>query len=176
VARSQKVIGGATMRKEVKKLEKVTDYSLTDSSNKKVKLSDLFEKRQDLILIHKMGKHCPMCTMWADGFNGVLPHLEDHAEFVVVSPDPPAIQKKFAQSRKWKFRMLSAEGTSFIEDMGFGTNQDPCPGVSVFHKKNRTIYRVSKDRFGPGDPYCIVYHFFNLLPGGAGKWHPKFKY
>lgn len=157
--------------------EEVNNYIFKDWSNKSVKLSSLFENKQDLILIHNMGKQCPMCTMWADGFNGVLPHLEDRTSFVVVSPDSPKIQKAFASSRKWKFKMLSADGTSFIKEMGFGTNEEPCPGVSVFHKaKDNKIFRVAKDKFGPGDNYCIVYHLFDLLPKRSTGWMPKFKY
>lgn len=156
--------------------EEVKDYVLLGWNNKPVELSSLFKDKEDLILIHNMGKSCPMCTMWADGFNGVLHHLEDRASFVVVSPDSPKIQKKFAQSRKWKFNMLSAQGTGFIKDMGFGTNEEPWPGVSVFHKKNGKIFRIAKDKFGPGDNYCIVYHLFNLLPKGSNGWKPKFSY
>lgn len=164
------------MGKEGTEPQEVQDYSLTEWDDKSVKLSQLFGDKAELILIHNMGKHCPMCTMWADGFNGVLHHLEDRAAFVVVSPDSPNAQKKFAQSRGWKFKMLSAQGTSFNEDMGFGTNEDPRPGVSVFLKKNAEVHRIAKDNFGPGDPYCVVYHFFDLLPGGSAKWRPKFKY
>ena len=157
------------MKNRKKQRHEARDYILTSWNHKKAKLSELFGKKKELILIHNMGKRCPMCTMWADGLNGVLQHLEDRAAFVVVSPDPPTLQKKFAHSRGWKFKMLSAQGSSFIKDMGFGTNEDPCPGVSVFYRKNGKIYRVAKDGFGPGDPYCIVYHFFDLLPDGAGN-------
>ncbi|HJT09252.1 MAG TPA: DUF899 family protein, partial [Candidatus Nitrosotalea sp.] len=57
--------------------EQVNDYELLDSENRKVNLSKLFGKKKDLIIVHNMGKTCPYCTMWADGFNGLLPHLED---------------------------------------------------------------------------------------------------
>ena len=89
--------------------EEAKDCVFKDWDNKTVKLSSLFGNKGDLILIHNMGKNCPMCTMWADGFNGVLQHLEDKAAFVVVSPDGPRTQKNFAKSRGWKFKMLSAE-------------------------------------------------------------------
>lgn len=157
--------------------EEVEDYAFKNWSDKPVKLSSLFGDKDNLILIHNMGKSCPMCTMWADGFNGVLQHLKDRAAFVVVSPDSPKIQEKFAKGRKWKFRMLSAHENNFIKDMGFGTNKNPYPGVSIFHKtKDGKIFRIAKDRFGPGDNYCIVYHFFDLLPKGSAGWMPKFEY
>ena len=81
------------------KPEQVQDYVLKDWNNKNVKLSSLFGKNQDLILVHNMGTRCPYCTMWADGFNGVIDHLQDRTSFVVVSPDSPEVQKEFASSR-----------------------------------------------------------------------------
>lgn len=162
---------------EAKLKEEVKDYVFKDWNNKTAKLSSLFGNKQDLILIHNMGKTCPMCTMWADGFNGVLQHLGNRTAFAVISPDNPKTQKKFAKSRNWKFRMLSAYENNFIEDMGFGSNKNPGPGVSVFHRtKDGKIFRVAKDKFGPGDNYCIVYHLFDLLPKGSEGWMPKFEY
>ncbi len=158
--------------------QSVGEYYLLDPKGKKIKFSSLFGKKEDLILVHNMGKACTYCTMWADGFNGVVPHLENRAAFAVVSPDPPKVQKKFYNSRNWKFRMFSSKGSSFAKDMGFESPKgDPQPGVSVFYKnKSGKIIRVAKDYFGPGDPYCTVWHLFDLLPGGPKGWHPQYKY
>jgi len=158
--------------------EEVREYVLTDSEGGKAALSTLFGKKDDLILVHNMGRSCPYCTMWADGFNGVLDHLQDRAAFALVSPDAPSVQRKFAGSRGWKFKMFSSKGTSFSKDMGFeGEEGSPEPGVSVFHRtKDGRIFRVSKDEFGPGDEYCTVWHFFDLLPDGSKGWEPKFRY
>jgi len=158
--------------------EEVREYVLTNSEGEKVALSTLFGKKDDLILVHNMGRSCPYCTMWVDGFNGVLDHLEDRAAFALVSPDPPPIQKKFGESRGWRFKTVSSKGTNFSKDMGFeGEEGSPEPGVSVFHRtKDGGIFRVSKDEFGPGDEYCIVWHFFDLLREGSKGWEPKFRY
>ena len=45
-------------------------------------LSSLFGDRGGLIVVHNMGRDCSYCTMWADGFTGLLPHLESRAAFV----------------------------------------------------------------------------------------------
>ena len=158
--------------------QEVRDYTLTGSNGRKVALSSLFGEKDNLILVHNMGTSCPYCTMWADGFNGVLDHLEDRAAFALVSPNAPPVQKRFASSRGWRFKMVSSKGTTFSNDMGFETKQgSPEPGVSIFHKDCRgKIYRVSRDEFGPGDEYCIVWHFFDLLPEGSKGWEPKFRY
>ena len=164
--------------KAKKARESVEDYQLIGWGNKKVRLSSLFGEKDELILVHNMGRGCPYCTMWADGFNGVLPHLEDRAGFAVVSPDPPSVQQKFATGRGWKFKMLSSKGTPFSVDMGYEKkNGMKVPGVSVFKRDKRgEIFRVSKDIFGPGDDYNIVWHFFDLLPGGSKGWEPQFTY
>ncbi len=117
------------MKAKKKLNQEVKEYTLLDFQNKKVKLSSLFGKKEDLILIHNMGKTCPYCTMWADGFNGVFPHLQDRAAFALVSPDPPALQRKFYKSRDWKFRMFSSKGSPFAKDLGFETKDGgPQPG------------------------------------------------
>jgi len=61
------------MKNEIKQV--VDDYILKDWENKDVRLSSLFGSNKDLILIHNMGRQCSYCTMWADGFNGVLDHM-----------------------------------------------------------------------------------------------------
>src|SRR4030066_1079241 len=105
------------MKTKKKLKQKIQDYTLLDFQERKVKLSSLFGKKEDLILIHNMGKACVYCTMWADGFNGVVPHLENRPAFAVVSPDPPVVQKKFYNSRNWKFKMFSSKGSSFAKDL-----------------------------------------------------------
>jgi predicted dithiol-disulfide oxidoreductase (DUF899 family) len=159
-------------------MQEVDDYLLKAQDGSEVALSSLFGLHNELVLIHNMGKGCAYCTLWADGFNGVVPHLENRAGFVVVSPDDPQIQKQFSESRGWKFRMLSGKGSSFSKDMGFQTSDGHnLPGVSTFHKSNDgKLYRVAHTEFGPGDDFCSIWHLFDLLPGGSDKWQPKFKY
>ncbi len=156
--------------------QKVQDYKLKTPIGP-VRLSDLFSGKPDLIVIHNMGKGCAYCTLWADGFNGVTKHLENRAGFAVVSPDPPDVQQDFARSRGWSFRMASGEGSTFIEDMGFRGEKGWKPGVSTFHRdKSGNIFRVAKAPFGPGDPFCGVWHLFALLRDGAADWRPKYTY
>jgi Bacterial protein of unknown function (DUF899) len=83
------------------------------------RLSQLFGTKRDLFVIHNMGRSCPHCTLWADGFNGIHPHIADRATFVVSSPDPPDVQRSFAAGRGWRFPMVSHQGSSFAADMGY---------------------------------------------------------
>lgn len=161
--------------------ELVEDYSFTNSEGETVSLSSLFQGRQDLILVHNMGSQCPYCTLWADGFNGVLSHIENRAAFVVVSPDPHDLQADFAEKRGWQFRMVSDGEKRFTAAMGYTTEHEGrtymLPGYSTFKRQpDGTVVRIAHAAFGPGDPYCSVWHLYTLLDGGIGAWQPKFAY
>ena len=153
---------------------------LFSSSTGDVNLGSLFGDKNTLFLIHNMGRSCVSCTQWADGFNGVLGHLQDRAAFVVSSPDSPEVQKEFADSRGWKFEMVSHEGTSFAEDMGYIGEYEGkpsfWPGVSVFQKQGDKIVRVSDTSFGPGDDFNCIWNFFDMTPEGHDGWEPKYSY
>jgi hypothetical protein len=49
------------------------------------------------------------------------------------------------------------------------------PGVSVFRREGDSILRVSDTSFSPGDDFCSLWHFFDLLPGGVGDWPGRAK-
>jgi predicted dithiol-disulfide oxidoreductase (DUF899 family) len=142
-----------------------------------VRLSKLFGGKRDLLVIHNMGVICPNCTMWADGFNGLYPHLADRASFVVCSPDAPEKQAEFAASRGWRFPMVSDPAKTFFRDMGFLNDRGMAqPGVSAFQKKGAAVVRVSAAGFDQGDQYCPVWRLFEMLPEGVDGWRAKFSY
>ena len=156
--------------------EPVADYTLVGPAGP-VQLSALFGGKRDLVVVHNMGRQCRYCTMWADGFNGLYPHLADRAAFAVVSPDSPAVQKKFAAARGWRFPLFSGRGSDFIRDMGYLPAPDePLPGVSTFQRVRGKIFRVATAPFGPFDPFCPTWHFFALLAAGVDGWAPKYRY
>jgi len=178
------------LRKELRELQSavepqvVQDYELAGWDGP-VKLSQLFGDKNELFVIHNMGTGCVYCTLWADGFNGVYDHMADRAAFVLTSPNPPETQKQFAKSRGWRFPMASHQGSDFAKDMGFWRRyEDPNderlggwhPGVSVFRKEGDRIVRVSDTDLGPGDDFCAVWHFLDLLPEGSAGWSPKYRY
>jgi len=157
--------------------EEVQNYTFKTPSGE-VTLSDLFQGKDDLILIHNMGQSCRHCTLWADGFTGLAQHLQDRAGFVLTSPDSPEAQKKFAESRNWNFPIASAEGTTFPKDMGFEPEPGEFwPGVSAFYKDpDGRIYRTGKASFGGGDDFCAVWPMLDLLQDGSNGWVPQYRY
>ena len=142
-----------------------------------VTLSSLFGGKRALFVIHNMGVTCPNCTMWADGFNGLYPHIADRAAFVLVSPDAPETQAAFAAGRGWKFPMVSDGSKAFLRAMGFiNESGRATPGVSAFQKAGAKIQRVSAAAFDPDDDFCPTWRLFDMLPEGADGWRAQFKY
>lgn len=173
LAERQQELAGLKRRLEP---EPVKDYTLAGWSGP-ISLSELFRGKEDLILIHNMGRGCRYCTLWADGFNGVWRHLADRAGFAVCSPDPVEVQREFAAGRAWTFPMVSAHGTTFIQDMGFRSEKSWMPGVSTFRKSaGGSIERIARAGFGPFDPFCPVWPLIALLADGANGWEPRFRY
>jgi predicted dithiol-disulfide oxidoreductase (DUF899 family) len=156
--------------------EPVRDYELATVTGP-VRLSALFGAKPELFVVHNMGASCRYCTLWADGFNGIYPHLADRAGFVVTSPDAPELQRSFAADRGWRFPMASHQGTDFASDMGYrNENGGWLPGLSVFRRDGNGIERLSDTRLGPGDDFCALWHFLDLLPEGRGEWDAKYRY
>ena len=66
----------------------VTNYSFS-TLNEETSLMDLFGEKDKLLLIHNMGQGCRYCTLWADGFNGFVQHIESTISVALVSKAPP---------------------------------------------------------------------------------------
>ena len=148
---------------------RVDNYKLNDREGNELRLYDLFGDNKYLIVIHNMGKGCDYCTMWADGMKDTYKEIEKKAKFVLVSPDKPEVHKAFAESRGWGFDSYSSYGSEFTYDLGYEIRKDDkkyyWPGVSVLEKlDDGSVVRVGKDIFGPGDFYCNIWHFIDLLP------------
>ncbi len=155
------------------------DYEFTRPDGSRVRLSDLFGGKSDLIVVHNMGRKCSYCTMWADGFIGLSKHLKDRAGFVLVSPDEPDVLREFATSRGWNFPCVSSHGTTFHQDVWKLDADDgtPWPGTTTYRKRpDGRIEQIAGAGFGPGDDFCAVWSFLDLLADGPNDWRPKYAY
>src|SRR5437867_12015991 len=98
----------AALRRKMRGVQKriepqpVDDYTFSTVKGP-TRLSRLFGAKRDLVVIHNMGAGCPYCTLWADGYSGLYDHIASRAAFVIASPDPPEIQRRFARSRRRPF-------------------------------------------------------------------------
>ena len=141
-----------------------------------VRLSELFADHDRLLAIHNMGQGCRYCTLWADGINGFLPHLESAMAVVLVSKDEPETQRRFANARGWRFRLASHAGGDYIRNESVMSGNDNMPGAVVYGKKDGKVLRKNAVVFGPGDLFCSAWNFLALAGHGVDDWTPQFTY
>ena len=141
-----------------------------------VALADLFAGREVLFAIHNMGQACRYCTLWADGLNAFVPHLEDRCAVVLLSKDPPEVQRRLANARGWRFRMASHGGGAYIREQSVEPDGQNAPGIVCYVKDGTRIRRKSAAPFGPGDLYCSIWNVLALAGLSEGQWHPQYDY
>ena len=139
-------------------------------------LLELFGDHDRLLLIHNMGQGCRYCMVWADGLNGFLPHLESTMSVVMVSKDDPHTQQRYANSRRWRFRMASHGGGDYISEQSTVAEANNMPGVVCYHLEGDKILRSNSATFGPGDLYCSLWSFLALAGWTADDWTPQYNY
>ena len=162
----------AALRK-ANEAEAIRNYEFETGAGKTT-LLDLFADKDRLLVIHNMGQGCRYCTLWADGFNGLLPHLESALSVVLVSKDAPEVQRTFANSRGWRFRLASHGGGDYIREQGVYGEAENYPGAVVYECKNGDILRKNACSFGPGDLYCALWPLLALA--GLEEFTPQFNY
>ena len=141
-----------------------------------VTLLELFGCKERLLAIHNMGQGCRYCTLWADGLNGLLPHLESVMSVVLLSRDPPQLQRDFANSRNWRFRLASHGGGTYIREQTVLADTDNMPGAVLYERADNQVFRKNHAIFGPGDLYCPVWHLIGLAGIEGSEWTPQYRY
>lgn len=163
---------------ELRKLEQgseVPNYTF-DTFEGRVTLRDLFGDQDRLLMIHNMGQGCRYCTLWADGINGLLVHLESCMAVVLASKDSPVVQRRFAASRGWRFRMVSHGGGDYIREQTVLDGQTNMPGAVVYERQGEGILRRNACVFGPGDSYCAMWPLLGLAGFTEADWTPQYGY
>jgi predicted dithiol-disulfide oxidoreductase (DUF899 family) len=105
-------------------------------------MADLFRGRSQLIVYHfmfgpdyKMG--CPSCSAIADGFNGIVVHLENHdVAFSAISRAPFPKLQTYQLRMGWTFPWASSFGNSFNFDfsVGFSDEQQRTGGIEYNYR------------------------------------------
>lgn len=153
----------------------VRNYNFTTLAGES-SLLELFGERDTLLLIHNMGQACRYCTLWADGFNGFLPHLESVMSVVLVSKDSPELQRQFANNRGWRFRLASHGGGDYIIEQSAQEGSANMPGAVVYTRDGSVIRRKNAVVFGPGDMFCPAWNLLALAGRDEAKWTPQYAY
>jgi len=156
-----------------------------------IRLSELFDDaNKPLLLMHFMhGKKqqdpCPMCTLWADGYNALVPHLEQRANFAVLVAGGLEPFIDYASGRGWSnLRIVSAADSDLKLKLGFESPEgDQHPGVSVFRlEAGQPIHFTSlsammgEGHFNGMDLLSPFWHFLDLAPEGREDFFPKTNY
>jgi predicted dithiol-disulfide oxidoreductase (DUF899 family) len=155
--------------------EAVPNYTFATQAGD-ASLLELFADHDTLLVIHNMGQGCRYCTLWADGFNGFLPHLESAMSVVLVSKDEPQLQRQFANNRGWRFRLASHGGGAYIQEQTAQEGANNMPGAVVYVRDGDTILRKNACVFGPGDLYCSAWNLLALAGLSEADWTPQFGY
>jgi len=97
------------------------DYRF-DTENGSASLHELFKGHSQLLVYHFMfgpdyTAGCPSCSAIADGFNGIVVHLENHdVAFTAVSRAPLEKLLAFRKRMEWTFDWASSGASSFNAD------------------------------------------------------------
>lgn len=137
-----------------------------------------------LVLYHFMyGKaqrvECPMCAMWADGWDAVARQVDEMVDFAVVASAPIADWRAVAAARGWSnLRLLSAGSSTFKADIG-GEDHDgnQMSFLSVYERDGDDVrlsysggVHIEADHMRGLDLLSPVWHLFDLTRAGRGDW------
>ncbi|MDQ2767629.1 MAG: DUF899 domain-containing protein, partial [Gemmatimonadota bacterium] len=132
----------ARRRRELPAVHIEKEYRFdTDAGN--VSLADLFRGRSQLIVYHFMfgpdyKAGCPSCSAIADGFNGIVVHLESHdVAFSAVSRAPFAQLDAYKQRMAWTFPWASSADGSFNFDFNVSITEE-------MQRKGNTEYNYAR--------------------------------
>jgi predicted dithiol-disulfide oxidoreductase (DUF899 family) len=93
-------------------------------------LADLFRGRSQLLVYHFMfgpdyTAGCTSCSSIADGFNGIVVHLENHnVAFSAVSRAPLAKLQAYKRRMGWAFPWASSRGSDFNFDVNVSFTEE----------------------------------------------------
>ena len=174
-------------------LEGPDDLDAGDTPVREARLSELFSSPERPLIVYqfmygkKQTEPCPMCTLWIDGFNGVVHHVTRNADFVIAAAADPPTLRRHARNRGWhRLRLLSCGDSTFKYDTGSEDKDgEQDSTVSVFTRDGdgtvRHFYsahpRMAGDIAERGiDLLAPVWHLLDLTPAGRGDWYPSVEY
>jgi predicted dithiol-disulfide oxidoreductase (DUF899 family) len=105
------------------------DYRF-DTDEGSASLADLFRGRSQLLVYHFMfgpeyEAGCPACSAIADGFNGIVVHLENHdVAFTAVSSAPLEKLRAYKRRLGWTFPWASSLDSDFNFDFDVSITEE----------------------------------------------------
>jgi predicted dithiol-disulfide oxidoreductase (DUF899 family) len=188
---------GDELGKETRELpwEAVTKDYVFEGRDGHETLGDLFAGRSQLVIYHFMfhpddKAGCPHCSLRADGFAGIIPHLNQRdVTMVVVSRAPFWKLEEYQKRMGWTFKWVSSGGSDFnydyqvsftAEDVANKTAfynyaiGDPLApereGHSIFYKdENGAVFHTYSCYNRGNDKLNTHYHYLDLVPKGRDE-------
>ena len=191
----------AAMRREMPlggKLKEDYVFEELDPSGKilHTKFSEFFSQGKDTLIVYSFmfGPEatvpCTSCSSIMDGINGMVHHVKDRMNFVVITKSEINRMKEWIDKKDWsKLRFLSSEKNSYNIDY-FAENEkgSQLPILNVFRKTPDEIYHTYATEllYVPAEPgqngrhvdmIWPLWNMFDYTPEGRGTdWYPKHKY
>ena len=160
----------------------------------KLGLSDLFDRRSQLVIYHFMlgpgwAEGCPSCSYLADHFDPMTIHLANRdVTLAVVSHAPIGEIEAFRRRMGWRFRWVSSQGSDFNYDYQVSASPAEAaggqvyynyemtafpsqerPGLSVFYRTPEGIFHTYSAYARGLDILVGTYNFLDLVPKGRDE-------
>lgn len=175
--------------------ERVTKEYVFEGPDGRQTLADLFDRRSQLVVYHFMfhpddKAGCPHCSLRADGFAGIGPHLNQRdVTMVVVSRAPYTKLADYQKRMGWGFKWVSSGGSDFNFDYQASftpeemsakkafynfTVRDPLArereGHSIFFRDGSGALFHTYSCYDRGnDKLNLHYHYLDLVPRGRDE-------
>jgi predicted dithiol-disulfide oxidoreductase (DUF899 family) len=154
-------------------------------------LPDLFAGRSQLLVYHFMfgpewTEGCPVCSYWADNFNGGIVHLNQRdVTMLCVSRAPLARLDAYKRRMGWSFPWVSSGRNEFnydfavsLPDLSAGPSQREMTR-SIGPRADGARYNFTKDPFAPEMPGLsafalddgVVYHTYSCYARGLDAFN-----
>jgi predicted dithiol-disulfide oxidoreductase (DUF899 family) len=141
-------------------------------------LPELFGRHSQLIAVHFMfgpdwDEGCKSCSMMADGYDGLGPHLAARdTAFVIVSNTSIEKIERYRARMGWRFRRVSSLGSDSNRDFNVTFTPEELQAGEAFHNYRKGTFPSTE---APG---ISVFHkpdadgrahLLNLRPGGRSR-------
>ena len=167
---------------------------LFDTDTGQKTLHELFDGRSQLLVYHFMfgprwTEGCPLCSFWADSFNGAIVHLAQHDVTMVCASRAPLAQLDAYKRRMgWAFDWVSSGQSDFNYDFGVSV-----PGLDAGASQpemeryaggaNGVTYNFTRPPFGAENPgfsaFALedgaVYHTYSCYARGLDVFNVTYQ-
>jgi predicted dithiol-disulfide oxidoreductase (DUF899 family) len=188
----------ARRREELPWVPVEKEYSFeTDEGTKS--LADLFDGRSQLLVYHFMfgfgyrvdeeNPGCTGCSLIADHFDGVIPHLNGHDVTLVAESIAPLEElRPYKQRMGWRFPWVSSLGSDFKYDFGAAFTEEqqrngaeynfrhvdrpPWPqreGMSAFALQDGVVHRTYSTYDRGTEQLMGTYRYLDIAPLGRNE-------